>query len=744
MALAPPAHWSDLARQTLACYDEALLRQVAGRLIRPRNQWPVEDLIVRMADTLDNPAVIDRRLKELAPAGRQALALIGHSRQPRWALGNLVEMLMALGHADGLAPLFDLLTAGLLFPVVAAPARVRTFEQWLAHPGAGGLAVFAPPQIAARAVGEDLWACEGEVSPTRERGSDDSVSPTRERGSVPDPSLARRANEGQEADGLEWLLRLGVLWQQVSAAPLRRTQQGGFFKRDLERLEKDPLLNGPPADRLADVPDLGFLAAALAELEGVLREADGELRAGSLPAAWDGGLSAALESLWADLPHVRAWGPLDGWRDGETAGGNPFASAYLLALLWLARLPDGAWAAVESVEDWLRERHPYWATEAPRPSRKRPWLEVFLLGVAYHLRLVQATRQADGTALVRLAPMGRWLLGLAEAPPAEAVYARTLLVQPNLEIVAYRQGLSAGLVGKLTRFAAWNTLGAACTLQLGPETVYRALETGESYESIRLALDQHGTRATPPAVLDLLRTWANKRDRITVYPAATLLEFASAADLHEALARGLPAVPVAETLAVVASEEEVDFRHFRLAGTRDYTLPPERCVTVEADGVTLAVDLARSDLLLETELPRFAELLDGPSANGRRQYRLTPTSLAAGRSAGLGVTALEAWFQQRAGQPLPPAARLLLTGPQTPPVPVSRQLVLQVHSEEQADGLLQWPETRPLIDDRLGPTALVVSEERLPLLRERMRAAGIVLEEAASNAASGRPGAGDR
>src|SRR5205814_3159627 len=125
-----------------------------------------------------------------------------------------------------------------------------------------------------------------------------------------------------------------------------------------------------------------------------------------------------------------------------------------------------------------------------------------------------------------------WLLGLAERPPAPGVYAQTLLVQPNLEVVAYRQGLTPGLVAALTRFASWKTLGAACTLQLEPATVYRALESGETFESIRRALERHGTRPVPPAVLDSLRTWSDKRDRITVYPSATLLEFASAHDLE--------------------------------------------------------------------------------------------------------------------------------------------------------------------------------------------------------------------
>ncbi len=154
-----PAFWTDLLRQTLASYDEPLLRQTAARLIRPRNQWPVEELIERCVAGAENPAVLDRRLTDLEAAPRRLLALIGHSRQPSWDLGNLVEMLLALGCPDGLQPVFALLQAGLLFPRLpeeAGAGRIKTFEQWLAFPGAIGLAVFTPPLIASRAVGEDL------------------------------------------------------------------------------------------------------------------------------------------------------------------------------------------------------------------------------------------------------------------------------------------------------------------------------------------------------------------------------------------------------------------------------------------------------------------------------------------------------------------------------------------------------------------------------------------------------------
>src|SRR5205807_911690 len=131
------------------------------------------------------------------------------------------------------------------------------------------------------------------------------------------------------------------------------------------------------------------------ELEGILSPADGEIRAGVLPATWDAGLTAALESLWGDLLRLRTWNPLDGYRGEETAG-NPFPSAYLLVFLLLDRLAADAWARPAALEDWLLENHPYWQSGDLRPSRQQPWLETFLLGVAYHLRLVQAKQDIDG------------------------------------------------------------------------------------------------------------------------------------------------------------------------------------------------------------------------------------------------------------------------------------------------------------------------------------------------------------
>ncbi len=714
------ASWSERLRRTLQCYDEPLLRQVASRLFKPRNQWPTEELIERSLNTIQNPAVLDRRLADLDSSSRQLLGLIGHSRQPRWQVGNLVELLVALGHPDGLSPVVSLLQAGLLYPEVApvppnvngspAPAspRVRDFEQWLTQTEGRQLTVFAHPQVTERVALEDLALpeCPGQV-----------VVKATAPGKMSNPTV-------QEADGLEWLFKLAVIWQQTAAAPLRRTQQGGFFKRDLERLKSDPLLNAAPADALLSLPDPGLLAVELALHEGLVHETDGELRVGSYPTSWELGLPATITALWASLLHVESRNTHDGWQPEQRLG-NPYPSAYLLALLLLTRLPAEGWTKSTALEEWLQRHHPYWQGGGPA-ARPSCGLETFLLGLAYQMRLLQATRAAEGGLLIRLSPLGRWLLSGGE-PPALPSFPQTLLVQPNLEILAYRQGLTPGLVAQLGRFATWKGLGPACTLQLQPESVYRALESGETFETILQALQRHGMKPVPDPVVNSLRTWSDKRERIQVYAAAALFEFNSPEELSDALARGLPAVRLSDRLAVVARESDIDYRHFRLIGTRDYTLPPERCVEVEADGVTLSIDLARSDLMLETEVGRFAEPFVRAGVSGRRFYRLTPASVAAARDNGMTLQTLETWFQQRSGQPLSAAGRLLLVGGQLGPLEMRRRLVLHVPSAEIADGLQQWPETRALIEARLGPIALVVAEDNAAVLRKRLDGLGIPL-----------------
>ncbi len=702
----------DPVRLILSRYTESLLRQVADRLLKSRLQRSAEELMGKMGEALANAAVVDRRLRDLEEPARMLLALIGLSRQPRWRLGGLLELLSAFEVPDGMAVVFDLLEAGLLFPEMPEErSRLRNFEEWLGRASATAYRIFAHPLGTARALSRGL-----------------NLAPLQE--------PCTETKEIREADGLDFFLRLGVLWQRVKAAPLRLTQQGQFFKKDHERLIDDSLLTGPSGEELTPLPHPGYLILSLGLGCGLFREEEAQIVAGEFPACWQDGLPAALNQLWATFGQLESWDAAQGWR-GLYAGGSPYGSASVLALALLAHLEETEWAEPQAISAWLQEHHCYWkgskpgslgaglgdevdVETSPRPRQSlAEWVQRFLLGIAYSLRLVQAAKDADDRWVVRLTSLGRSILGLVPAavPPA---FPKALLVQPNLEIVAYRQGVTPALIAALSRFATWKTLGPVCTLQLDSPSIYRGLETGFTLEQILQTLQQHGVREMPASAMQLLQTWADKRERLTVYSAATLLEFNTPEEMQAALGRGLSGTPISDRLILVPDEQTIDFRHFRLVGTRDYGLRPDQCVEVASDGVTLTVDVARADLLLETELQRFAEPLANSAPEGRRFYRLTPASLGRSRESGWSLGSIEEWFTLRAGQPLPPAVRMLLSGPDLPPLTIKRLVVVEVPSPLVADGLLQWPETRDLIQARLGPQHLAVAEHHLEALRVKV------------------------
>jgi hypothetical protein len=690
MSIAVADPWSEKLEQALAGYDVSLVRSIAVRLLRARNQWPVDELRERLRDAINNAPVIDRRLKELSPACRKLLTLIGLSRRPDWKVGHMVEMLSALGHDEGLAPIQALFEEGLLHPVAKLSAgRLKGFEWWLNNGSIADLQLFAHPLVTKRARLESLSL---------------PILPVHE------PVRA----EVREADGLEWPLRLAAAWQQVNESPLRRTIQQDFFKRDWQRLRSDPMLAAPFADHISELPDAGLLTVGWAHRLGLLRDQDGELRALPFGDAWHGSLNDLLADAWRTLLDVDAWNPARGW-DAAIVVSNPFTTGYTLTLALLAAQPTNAWLKPADVADWFSSHHPNWPV-----SIDSSWADALLLGLFYQLKLVQVAPSADGKCLVRLSPVGRWLVSGDASPRIAEHFAQTLLVQPNFEVLVFRQGLTPDLIANLSSFARWKSLGAACQMELVADQVYRGLESGIDLEAIVRLLQQHGMRSIPENVLDALRTWANKRERIVVYSDVAIIEFATAADMEEATRRGLVDVRLTDRLGLVRNENGLDYRHFRLTGTRDYGDRPEKCLTVADDGLTLTVDAGRADLLLETELAQLTEPVD--LTPERRSYRLTRAALLRAGDEGQSLTNVEEWLLQRAGERLSPAARLLAAPESSVQFRIEPCLILHAPTAEMADALAQLPETRSLIRERLGPTAISVSDADLPRLREAIEA----------------------
>jgi XPB/Ssl2-like helicase family protein len=690
--------WSQRCRDAMSRYSAALVRGVAGKLVRPRANQSLDELIDKSIGMMTNPPVIDRRIRDLPEASRKLLALIGLSRQPRWKIGQLIALLSALGNDEGFKPIEDALKAGLLFPELGDSARpVEDFADWFGSAGGALTAeLFAHPAVAARARGEDLG--------------------------LPDLSAAN-STTGRVADGLDWPLRLAALWQQVRSAPVRHTQANALFKKDLTRLQTDEVLSGHWASESNSTPELGVLALLLAAGTGLLADIDNELTAAPFPAMWEGSLPTLLAHLFAALPQVEAWDPLAGYAPFET-GLSPTPTASFLILLLLAKAERTGWVETALIADWLWTHHPTWAGQIPNAemgSRGERWVMNWLLAVAHPLQLIEVSGQ-----VLRLSQLGRHLLGNAPAPPAEPAFPQTLLIQPNAEILAYRQGLAPSLIAMLSRFARWKGLGAACTLELTAEQIYRGLESGLTLPMIMQALARHSTRPVPAAVADLLQRWASKRERITVFSSAVLVEFATAAELDTAVNRGIVAIRLTDRIGMTADGSEPALTQLRLIANRDYEAKPQRCVTVGDDGVTLVVDAAAADLLLDAEIGRFAVPVASDPL-GPRRYRVTPELLRRAAEAST-LTDIDSWFIDRTGTSLSPAGRLFLVSPESfPPAVAVRLMIVRFPTVELANGAMQWPETRAYIVERLGPTSVVVEGENLDAFRRVLADVGVTV-----------------
>lgn len=681
----------------MARYSEELFRGSTSQLVKPKIGQPLDDLIDRVAETQTNPPVIDRRLRELPPPAFELIRLVGLSRFPLWKVGHLITLSAAIGHAEGFAPVEELLKAALAFPAEASEERIDDFVSWLGRLGTFTAPVFIHPAVL-----------------TRARGLTTPVPPSKSR------------LVGITTDGLEWPLRIAAAWQATRGASIKLTQARSLFKRDLAKLQSDELLNSPFVDLSESVVDSGVLAFEWAVTAELFRNGSSEYHAEAIIPGWNDGLWPTLTRLYTRFFAIESWDPRKGYTPSDETP-SPTPTAVLLIFDQFARQPQSMKTSADLAK-FLWENHPSWPSVLSREDAKtlgEPWVEAFLQSIAFPLRLVEVI--AGEPRRYRLTDFGRHLLCGDAEPAAPPVFPQTLTVQPNAEMIVYRQGLTPHLIAELTRFAVWKQFGPACTLELTAEETYRGLESGMSLAVIKQTLDRHALRPLPANIADLLRRWADKRERITVYPSATLVEFMNPAELDQALSRGIVSIKLTDRIGLTADGRDPEFKALRLIGNREYDARPVQCVSIAPDGLTMSVDASQADLLLDAEITRIAEPV---ASNGsmQRQFRMSPSSLRAAHSRGMSLELLDRWLLTRTGAPLSPAGRLFLTFSITPPATAKNCRIVQFPSEELTDGLLQWPESAALIAERLGPKAVIVEESRLSALQGIFASLGLELQ----------------
>ncbi len=566
---------------------------------------------------LDSPAAVEALVARLPAGSLLALSLFGLTEATSIALKALSHALRILD-VEPKAAILLLLELGLAaMDRDSEPGMIDDFREILDRRDAGRLRLLVHPGVA------------------------------REVRTVPPfaglPRLAGPVSQIRESDGLEAILRLGALWQRVDAEPLRQTQQGTLYKRDSERIRQDLVLAGSIADALKPLPDSPLLWMALARHIGLVEyDPAGERVLAAGPEFWFDNAVHLPQMIAAGWLALRSWQELDGEvrHEDEEILVLPFLR--LALMLWLSALAEDEWVALEDLAEHLTGRFPGWSqvmlaeepagaadavrgdtvprgrTRTKLQKQRAPQgsnlLEALLLGAAYPLGLVRVAEERPTRRIaVQISRLGRYVLALSPAPLARPSFEHFLFVQPNFEVIAYRQGLTPQLVGLLSRFAAWTQVGSAIELKLTRESIVHGLDRGLTPESMLDLLARHSQRPVPPGVIDAVQNWSARRERVTFYKAATLIEFGSTTERDRAVeswpdGEAAPPVAVSDRFLLIEDEGNIPFDRLRTSSSRDYRRPADVCVTVLSDGVSLALDPARADLLVDAELERFADV----------------------------------------------------------------------------------------------------------------------------------------
>lgn len=703
----------EIYTKTLAKYAPPLLETIVQRATRYATNHTELEPIARLHAVLSDEELVAKLVVDLEPAERRALAVFRSSPYVAWRWDNAVRLLSACGVDMPYEVLQRLLNEGLLSmaPTTSQDALARFEVHGAARPEGLPVVALASP------LGElklDLPAA------------------------VPTLSGKPSAKGFRQTDGWEFPLRLAVLWQLARRLPIKRTQMNQLFKRDQERIGANPLLSTAMLDAPVLTPETGMLVYAIAMGQGWLPAlADEQSPQTTLDHVWPPHLHDLLLSCAASLVGVEWWNELG----AETPVGvfrREVASARYLILLWMATLGSDQGATVEQLARRLQKVHAPWNatgeligslrnTES-RAQLARDWIKQWVFGPLYQVGLVAVGQSAEGDLLARLTPLGYRFVGRDAVLDAPLAYPQTLLAQPNHQVVVYRQGMTVELLSQIVAFAEPKSLGAALSFEINADSVYLGLEAGLAPDRMIAVLEQHGSRALPSGLAESIRTWAAKRSRLCVYASASLFEFADEKDMREALARGLEGIPITDRMVLVPEEKDGAFKNLRITAARDYNFDAEQCVESGPDGIMLKVDLTKSDLMLESELRRFAEPVQFRDRNGRQQFRVTADSLRRAFEQGLGVDYLEEWFRRRTGGDPPPSVRLLCRAVAAADMTARRQVVVRTESPIITDGLLQHPLTAELFHERLGPTALTVLSANTEKLREALADLGIKLD----------------
>lgn len=481
--------------------------------------------------------------------------------------------------------------------------------------------------------------------------------------------------------------------------------------------------------------------------------------------------TAAWLTGYRSLTYWTEYVPQGMWlNENDESGFIKFTSIRVALLMALAALPDAtAWYRLADLSEGIYERlgehfalrslqhfyAPYNATPEQVTKQRAEWLqqhhkgwrqaeEVWIAravtGPLFHLGLVALARdpgqQKTDPTLFRLTPLGCTVLydsfratakTVAEALPLVVQDKPCWVVQPNFDVVVYLDRASAARLAFIERIGARKPAsGATALYHLTRDTIYTALESGIGPDTLLDTLSRGCEYPLPENIRQTLSDWAARREQLSVYLMADVLEFADQQTRDVALAKKAGSgVAVGERYVLLSGPQRKRGLSTRISRTVDYVSPPTRCLSVSEEGA-IHVTKQGGDLLVEGEMTAWAE----SDATKSKHWYITRHSVERALKTGWTADSIIANLKQRVQRDLPPLLLIAIrawAGVRTLPtaVAVATDLVLQVADLEVARAIAGSPLLQPYVRKRIGRQTFLVKSETVDVFCGKLAEFGL-------------------
>lgn len=558
---------------------------------------------------------------------------------------------------------------------------------------------------------------------------------------TPDAPANRPALDAATDAILEVLRIVEVLTPRVTAT-------GELHKSDASRAKELAAESGLSPDALA-------LALMMGRQSGCLDARDGRLVVTQRADRWSESntadrvrdmFDAYLSS--EDLFDIHLFFPqIEGALDEHLPAGSLRRTYHkVLVSQLLACLQPDAWYTSDAFADLVRRADPNvlfneerWRaiashTHDPSPAwRDRSWqahdkrlIAWIIQSVLGRLGMVQLANEGR---VFRLTPLGRFALGIGEAPAEpETTDNEALVVQPDFEVILYCDKSTPVVRRRVDTFCERVRGGIVSTYRLTKDSIYRGLKTGVTFEQFTQTLERHTRRALPANVVDQIATWERKASSVSIFTGCKLIECLRAEDAAKLVEQYPEARRIGERFVLtVATPDEI-------AARVDYSTPDQRCL-LQDDGLALRAPWATRSLFVRHRLEEIGEVTETPE--GDLVLVLKKECLTKDVDWGLHVAALDSMVVE----PLAPRYRTALrtwSGDANPPS-IHNATLVRFDDADMCSSAMQLPDLAQHVEGRLGLYTVALKPGALTSFKKALKALGLSIDRSEGTLDDGAP-----